>query len=360
MPLVANTDLPSFQRLSEHGTAVLTLEQARRQDSRELHIGLLNLMPDSALTATERQFMRLIGSANLPIHFYVYPFTLPEQDRGERARLHIDDHYFNLSALKEEGLDALIVTGANIVEPELEQVLIWKPLIEVANWADLHVASSIFSCLSAHAMLKHRYQVSRQLLSQKQWGVYRHRVCHAGHPLLSNLPAAFDTPHSRWNTITRPQLEQAGLPVLAESEDAGVHIAVSPDQLRNIYFQGHPEYDAASLLKEYKRELLRYLHGERDLEPPHPENYLSAKATDIANSYLEQSKLMLRNSGNISDFPDKELEPFTKNTWSTVGELFFENWLRLVEQLSNTNRNLRFRDGIDPEDPLRLNLRGEA
>jgi homoserine O-succinyltransferase/O-acetyltransferase len=360
MPLVANTHLPSFQRLRERGTAVLTLEQARRQDNRELHIGLLNLMPDTALTATERQFMHLVGSTNLPIHFYLYPFTIPEQDRGGRAQAHIDDHYFNFSALKEEGLDALIVTGANIVEPELEQVLIWKPLIKIADWANAHVASSIYSCLSAHAMLKHQYRIPRQLLSQKQWGVYRHNVCHPEHPLLSNLPAEFDTPHSRWNTITKLQLEQAGLPVLAESEDAGVHIAVSPDQFQNIYFQGHPEYDADSLLKEYRREILRYLNGDRAFEPPHPENYLPADAADIANRYLRQSKATLKKLGDLPDFPDRELAQFTENTWSNVGELFFENWLRLVDQLSNSDRNLRFRDGIDPEDPLGLNLRDEA
>jgi len=354
MPLVANTDLPTFQKLQAQGITVLSIDQARRQESRELHIGLLNLMPDKALTTTEQQFMRLVGSADLPIHCYVYPFTIPELVRGERAQQHIDDHYFDFSSLKEESFDALIFTGANIVEPELEQVLIWKPLIEIAKWADQHVASSIFSCLSAHAMLKHRYQISRQLLNQKQWGVYRHDVCNAEHPLLRNLPAAFDTPHSRWNSITRSQLEQAGLTVLAESEDAGIHIAVSPDQFRNIYFQGHPEYDAGSLLKEYKREILRYLKGERDLEPPHPENYLSAKAADIANDYLQRSKATLINTGDLPDFPDNELGQFANNTWSDVGELFFENWLRLVDQVTNTNRQLPFKDGIDPEDPFQL------
>ena len=52
MPLVAHNDLPTFSRLQEGGQEVLTLRRAQQQDIRELHIGLLNMMPDAALTAT--------------------------------------------------------------------------------------------------------------------------------------------------------------------------------------------------------------------------------------------------------------------------------------------------------------------
>ncbi|MGD1991448.1 MAG: homoserine O-succinyltransferase, partial [Chromatiales bacterium] len=59
MPLVAHTNLPAFRRLEEEGHEVLSCDRARHQDIRELHIGLLNMMPDAALAATERQFFRL-------------------------------------------------------------------------------------------------------------------------------------------------------------------------------------------------------------------------------------------------------------------------------------------------------------
>jgi homoserine O-succinyltransferase len=49
------------------------------------------------------------------------------------------------------------------------------------------------------------------------------------------------------------------------SAQVGVHMAVSPDQFRAVYTQGHPEYDANSLLKEYKREVFRFLNGEQRL-----------------------------------------------------------------------------------------------
>lgn len=62
--LVAHSDLPTFAHLREHGHELLSLERAMHQDIRELHIGFLNMMPDAALQATERQFIRLVGSCN--------------------------------------------------------------------------------------------------------------------------------------------------------------------------------------------------------------------------------------------------------------------------------------------------------
>ena len=50
MPLVAHNDLPTFARLRSRGHEVLTLQRAKEQDIRELHIGFLNMMSDAALT----------------------------------------------------------------------------------------------------------------------------------------------------------------------------------------------------------------------------------------------------------------------------------------------------------------------
>ena len=65
MPIVAHNDLPSLQRLREAGTTiVLPQERAARQDIRELHIGLLNMMPDAALEATDTELMAIARPAN--------------------------------------------------------------------------------------------------------------------------------------------------------------------------------------------------------------------------------------------------------------------------------------------------------
>ena len=272
---------------NERGQEVLTVEQARQQDIRELHIGLLNMMPDAALTATEQQFIGLVGSCRQLAQFHVYPFSIPELNRGARAKEHIGQYYFEFAALAERGLDALIITGANVANPSLDQETFWDPLIEVARWAEDNVASILCSCLATHALVKHNHGIDRQPLPRKQWGVYSHRVNRPEHPLMRGINARFDAPHSRYNAVTRSQLEQAGLAVLVESGEAGVHLAVSPDQFRTVYFQGHPEYDASSLLKEYKREVFRYLDGELESAPPYPENYFSAQAIEIAGRFLD-------------------------------------------------------------------------
>ena len=54
MPLIAHSELPSFQRLKKQGETILSKDRAEHQTIREIHIGLLNMMPDAALEATER------------------------------------------------------------------------------------------------------------------------------------------------------------------------------------------------------------------------------------------------------------------------------------------------------------------
>ena len=352
MPLVAHNDLPTFIRLRDSGHEVLSLDRARRQDIRELHIGLLNMMPDAALTATEQQFIRLVGACNQIAQFYVYPFSMPELDRGRDAEQHIARHYFDFAGLAEDGLDALIITGANVANPSLDQEPFWDPLIEVVRWAEENVASILCSCLATHALVKHRHGIDRQRLPQKRWGVYPHKVTRPGHPLVSDIDTRFDAPHSRYNEVRKSQLEDAGLTVLAESVDAGVHLAVSPDQFRIVYFQGHPEYHANSLLKEYKREVHRWIDGELDAPPPFPESYFPDEAITVASRFVELAELALARGEATPLFPEQELEAHVCNTWGDTGKAIINNWLGLVYKLTNLDRRLQFADGVDPDDPL--------
>ena len=352
MPLIAHNELPTFSRLRHYGLEIMSLDEAEQQDIRELHIGLLNMMPDAALTATEFQFINLVGNCNKIAQFYVYPFTLPELNRGTKAENHIRQYYCDFDDLKSQGLDALIITGANVANPKLSQELFWGPLMEVVRWAEDHVASVLCSCLATHALLNYRYNIERQPLPQKRWGVFNHRITAPEHPLVRDINTRFDAPHSRYNAVSREQLEHAGLTVLAHSEEAGVHLAVSPDLFRTVYFQGHPEYDINSLLKEYKREVSRYLNGELDLPPPYPEHYFSAAVSDIAERYLRQAQEAKKERQPLPQFPESEILPHVDNTWRDTGKAIVNNWLGLVYRLTNLDRKKQFIAGIDPDDPL--------
>ena len=354
MPLVAHSNLPTFERLRRDGEAVTPLDAALHQDIRELHIGLLNMMPDAALAATERQFFRLVGESNAIAQFYVHPFTIKELKRGTETTQYVDQFYDSFEKLKRDGLDALIITGANVTQPDLALEPFWQPLNDVIDWAYENVTSTLCSCLATHAVLQFRYGQKRRPLGFKRWGVYSHRVVDRNHPLVGDVNTRFDVPHSRFNQIDRAQFDAAGLQVLVESEESGVHLAVSEDQFRLVFFQGHPEYDTVSLLKEYKREIKLFLSGKRVDYPPFPENYFSEQAQAILEEYREHV-LSARNKGAASpEFPETLITTALDNTWHDSAEAVIDNWIGKVYQVTHLDRKKPFQDAIDPNDPLRL------
>ena len=354
MPLVAHTDLPSFTRLREQGETVLARDHALRQDIRELHIGLLNMMPDAALEATERQFFRLVGESNQIAQFYMHPFSIANLPRGEKGLAHIAKYYEPFEQIKTAGLDALIITGANVVGPELSTQPFWRPLIEVIDWAYENVTSTLCSCLATHAVLEFRYGQKRRSLGCKRWGVYSHRVVTHTHPLIAGVNTRFDVPHSRFNQIDRAQFDAARLPVLVESEVAGVHLAASEDYFRLVFLQGHPEYDNISLLKEYKREVLRYINGERNDYPPFPENYFSLQKQAILDEYKHAVMAARRQGKPIREFPEALISRDLDNTWHDTAEAIINNWIGQVYQVTSVDRKQPFNDSINPDDPLGL------
>lgn len=354
MPLVANTDLPAFQRLKDEGETIVPGRDAVHQDIRELHIGLLNMMPDAALAATERQFFRLVGESNQIAQFYMHPFTLKELERGPEAAAHVERYYDTFENLQREGLDALIITGANVIGMELAEQPFWEPLIEVIDWACENVTSTLCSCLATHAVMQFRYQQKRMHLGFKRWGVFPHRVLDRKHPLVTGVNTRFDVPHSRFNDISRAQFEKAGLHVLVESDPAGVHLAVSEDGFRIVFFQGHPEYDTISLLKEYKRELMRFTVGQREDYPPFPDQYFSLRIQAILDEYQERVRTELALGRPLPEFPETLIAPHLDNTWHDTAEAVINNWIGRVYQVTNHDRRLPFKNGVDPADPLGL------
>ena len=355
MPLVRHIPLPTFDRLGQQGQEVLPLDRALQQDIRELHIGLLNMMPDAALQVTEQQFMRLIGNSNQIAQLYVHPFQIPGLARQGVAKTYVEQYYETFERMKEVGLDALVITGANPQFPTLDQEPFWQPLQQVIGWAQENVTSVLCSCLATHALVKYLYGIERQPLPGKRWGVYSHKIAPNGHPLLRGINTRFDVPHSRYNEVTREQMEARGLKILVASPAGDVHVATSPDQFRLVFFQGHPEYDFNSLLKEYKREVMRYVTGERTDYPPHPENYFEGEAAAIADAYQVEVLQALARGKTVPDFPESAIINHLDNTWGDTGKALFNNWLGLVYQLTDIDRKIPFSAGIDPNDPLGLN-----
>jgi len=364
MPLVELNNLPTFERLRKEGQTVLRPGPATHQDIRELHIGLLNMMPDAALEATERQFFRLIGESNPIAQFHVHPFSLPIFKRNEKAQKHIDKYYKTFQEIQEMGLDALIITGANVSQPKLPLEPFWEPLSEVFNWAHTNVTSTLCSCLATHASLELHHNQPRYHLGEKRWGVFSHRVTNKKHPLVHGINTRFDVPHSRFNQIDRSQFEKAGLHILVESKEAGVQMAVSEDGFRTVYFQGHPEYDSISLIKEYKREVgifsLNYNCTKTEDNtteikyPPFPKHYFDSYTQAIFNEYKYRLIKALNEAKTPPVFPEALVLDHIDNSWHDTAAAIMANWMGLTYQVTNMDRKLPFMDGINPDDPLGL------
>ena len=350
MPLIAHSNLPSFERLKNQGETILSKDRAEHQVIRELHIGLLNMMPDAALEATERQFFRLVGHSNQIAQFYMHPFSLSSIERSPKASEHLKKYYKTFEEIKSQGLDALIISGANVSHPDLQRAPFYEQLKEVVEWSYENVTSTLCSCLATHAVLEFKYGQKRQPVGAKHWGVFPHKVINRGHPLVKGVNTRFDIPHSRFNEISEFQFAKAEVEVLAKSP-IGVHLAVSPDLFRIVFFQGHPEYDAISLLKEYKREVALYLENNGTEYPPIPSNYLSLQSQAILEEY--RTKLDSKKA-SIADFPEALITNKLDNTWHDSANAIINNWIGCVYQITNEDIAKPFMDGIDPNNPLKL------
>ena len=100
------------------------------------------------------------------------------------------------------------------------------------------------------------------------------------HPLTAAAPSRLQMPHSRWNEIPEEALLACGYRVLTRSEDAGVDAFVKQRKSLFVFFQGHPEYEATTLLLEYRRDIGRFLRRERETYPPMPQGYFDQETVE--------------------------------------------------------------------------------
>ena len=68
--------------------------------------------------------------------------------------------------------------------------------------------------------------------------------------------------------------------MLTRSPEIGVDLFVKPGPALALFFQGHPEYAAETLLREYLRDVGRFLRGERAAHPAPPAGYFKARTLD--------------------------------------------------------------------------------
>ena len=139
-------------------------------------------------------------------------------------------------------------------------------------------------------------------------------------------------PHSRWNDLPADALVAGGYQILTQSPEAGVDCFTKAGNRPWLFFQGHPEYEEDTLLKEYIRDVKRFLKRERETYPNLPDNYFGAEISADLSRFQERA-LTCRDEAILADFPLKEhlLKPI--NTWRKSGARIYRNWLRHLAEV---------------------------
>ena len=296
--------------MSLSGTADITAHsqllsrEPRLRDDNSLVIGFVNNMPDTALRTTERQFRELlsVASPNIPVRLRF--FSLPELPRSEAGRLYTGQNYKEIGELWAGDVDGLIVTGTEPRETDLRREPYWSAFTKLVDWAEDHAISTVWSCLAAHAVALYTDGIQRRALPEKLSGVFD-CVKAADHAIVDGAPSRWRVPHSRYNELPEEALVTNGYRILSRSPEAGADIFVKLGRTAFIFFQGHPEYDPGALLREYRRDVGRFLARERDSYPEMPRDYFDEDSTA---AFVEFRKRTLQNQtiDLLSGFPAAE------------------------------------------------------
>lgn len=263
MPIKIQNDLPARVILEEENVFIMDESRARSQDIRPLEILILNLMPIKE--DTETQLLRALS--NTPLQVECTFMMMSSHQSTHTSSSHLNKFYITFDEIRRRKFDGMIITGAPVENMEFEDVNYWKELTEIMEWSRNHVTSTLHLCWGAQAGLYYHYSIPKHPMEKKLSGIYLHKVLNKRVPLVRSFDDYFNCPHSRYTEVRKADIQKhPELIILAESEEAGVFLVMDSDG-KQIFLQGHPEYDRMTLNNEYHRDL------NKGLNPALPCNY---------------------------------------------------------------------------------------
>lgn len=291
-------------------------------------IALVNNMSDQALAPTVAQFSRLIEAGAGDTAYRLHCYALPSIERSDTARRFLRQSHEDVEALYAHGADALIVTGAEPRAASLTDEPFWPDLERLVDWARDHTISTIWSCLASHAAVLSLEGVERRRLPEKLSGVYSFEATPEDWAARGAGPRVL-APHSRYNELPRDQLERRGYRISTASSCAGVDAFWRREPSLFLYLQGHPEYDADSLAKEYRRDVLRFCGGARAAYPNIPDGVFleetAAKLQEFRRAVCARDDLA--SARRLDDILGSQR---LSADWSEDAARLYRNWLDIV------------------------------
>lgn len=325
----------TIERISHEGVAQLGGARERRlrrgsirDRGKRIDIGLVNNMPDAALLATERQFASLLTAASGQLDVRLHLYALSDVPRSVETSAVLSRTYQDAKSLRTGRLDALIVTGAEPVAPELTQEPYWRALADLIDWADSNTVSTILSCLAAHAGVLRLDGIAREPLPAKCSGIFAFETA-PRNKLVSGLGGAMLTPHSRRNGLDGKKLIREDYQILAHHPEIGVDIFTKQRDSLFVFLQGHPEYEDDSLAREYRRDMNRYLRREREALPAIPVDYFPEQVERALAVFAERARLE-RRPELMTAFPDAGALGPGNAPWRQSAIRLYRNWLDII------------------------------
>jgi len=297
MPIKIPDTLPAFTTLVSEGVRVMTETVAVRQDIRPLQIGLLNLMPNKI--KTEVQMARLVGASPLQVEFSL--IRLGTHKAKNTSEEHLLSFYHTWEEVKDRKFDGFIITGAPVEQMDYEDVSYWDEMRQIFDWTTTNVHSTMNVCWGAMAAIYHFHDVPKHALTEKAFGVYRHRNLAPASVYLNGFSDDFQVPVSRWTEVRREDVEKkSDLEILMESDEMGLCL-VHEKKGNRLYMFNHVEYDSTSLADEYFRDV----NAGIPIKMPH--------------DYFPHN--------------DDTLTPL--NRWRSHAHLLFGNWINEIYQTTH-------------------------
>lgn len=273
------------------GDSIMYIDYSSISNTTTTKIIIVNLMPIKE--DTEKQLVRCLSHSPMPMHITFLKTATYESKHTSKE--HLDKLYKTLDQVRDMTFDGMIITGAPVEQLEYTDVIYWKELTEIMDWAETHVKSTLHICWGAQAGMYYHYGINKRPLDHKLSGIYEHTLYDQDTQLLEGLNGRFISPHSRYTTITRKDIEQVSdLLILADSKETDVFLAASKDH-KHVFVFGHPEYDRYTLDKEYRRDLLK-----EGVNPHIPHHY----------------------------YPDDDMEKAPAYTWHKDACIFYSNWVK--------------------------------
>ena len=290
-------------------------------------------MPSSAFDATEQQFVGLLEGAarEVGVTVALSRYVLAGLDRSAEVEQRVARDYRGVESIFDERPDGLVVTGTEPLARDLRAEPFWEDLSGLITWAEKSTQSAIVSCLAAHAAALLFDGIERETLPSKCSGVFVQEV-RPGHVLTAGLGQSVSMPHSRLNDLPSALLAKGGYTNLIESPEMDWTVAVKErGSCTFVLVQGHPEYSTTSLLREYRRDMQRFLCGERSTAPTIPVGYLDPEGERLLQVFEARALGKSRDAELMNEFPFEPVAARLVNTWQSSGTRLYANWLRLIQ-----------------------------